>query len=53
MQAAAKVGRERVLAVTSAVMTSATEYTADPANIMATRRALAKLIAGSESLVEE
>ena len=49
VQAAAKVGRDKVLAVTSTVMQSATEYTADPTDIMGTRQALAKLIAGEPS----
>ena len=44
--AAAKVGRAKVLAVMAQVMRSATEYTDSAKDIMATRKALAKLIAG-------
>ena len=40
----------KVLAAASQVMKSATEYTNDPATIMAARKAFAGMIAGADSV---
>jgi hypothetical protein len=46
VQAAAKVGREKVVAAMAKVMRSATDYTSDANDILAARTALAAMIAG-------
>ena len=49
VQAAAKVGRDKVVAAMARVMRSATQFTSDAADILATRKTLAAMIAGASS----
>lgn len=46
VQAVEKVGREKVVAAMAKVMRSATDYTSDASDILATRKVLAMMIAG-------
>ena len=50
VQAAAKVGRDKVVAAMARVMRSATQFTSDAADILATRKTLAAMIAGPSEI---
>jgi hypothetical protein len=49
VQAEARVGREKVIAAMATVMRSATDYTSNAGDILATRKVLAAMIAGGAS----